>query len=309
VSSPELVLIGNLLVDDLVYDDGTTRMGQAGGALLHAAIAATAFGARVGCVSIVGADYPARALSELEARGVSLEGVARLQGPGVRVWLLYEAGARRMIPWLGRPTHADVSPLPESFPRAYDGAKGVHVAPMPWERQAAVAAAVGGGGRLVSLDPCEPLDDAGLDRVRAALAHVDVLFVSDDEVAFSEPSRALSSLAVGRTRFVVHRRGREGGVVYAADGTRMTWSAYPTTEVDPTGAGDVFAAAFMAAWVRGASLRDAVARGAAAASVAVEGVGASALLGAEEADLVRRAAGVVVSGPPASASEAARAAW
>lgn len=295
MSAPELVLVGNLLVDDLVYDDGTTRMGQPGGALLHAAIAATAFGAKVGCVSIVGSDYPAHALAALEARGVSLEGVSRLEGPGVRVWLLYEAGARRMIPWLGRPTHADVSPLPESFPRAYDGAKGVHVAPMPWARQAAFVAAVGRGGQQVSLDPCEPLDDAGLDRVRSALAHVDVLFVSDDEVAFVDPAGALPSLATGRTKCVLHRRGREGGVVYQSDGTRTTWSAFPTSEVDPTGAGDVFAAAFMAAWVGGASLRDAVARGAAAASVAVEGVGASALLGVGEGELVRRAAEVVVS--------------
>lgn len=295
MSAPELVLVGNLLVDDLVYDDGTTRMGQPGGALLHAAIAATAFGAKVGCVSIVGSDYPAAALAGLEARGVSLEGVSRLEGPGVRVWLLYEAGARRMIPWLGRPTHADVSPLPESFPKAYEGAKGVHVAPMPWARQAAFVAAVGLGGQQVSLDPCEPMGDAELDRVRAALAHVDVLFVSDDEVAFVDPAGALASLAAGRTRCVLHRRGREGGVVYQADGTRTTWSAFPTREVDPTGAGDVFAAAFMAAWVGGASLRDAVARGAAAASVAVEGVGAAALLGVGEGELVRRAAGVVVS--------------
>lgn len=295
MSAPELVLVGNLLVDDLVYDDGTTRMGQPGGALLHAAISATAFGAKVGCVSIVGSDYPARALSALQARGVSLEGVSRLDGPGVRVWLLYEAGARRMIPWLGRPTHADVSPLPESYPKAYEGAKGVHVAPMPWERQAAFVAAVGRGGQRVSLDPCEPLDDAGLDRVRSALAHVDVLFVSDDEVAFADPAGALASLAAGRTTCVLHRRGREGGVVYQADGSRTTWNAHPASEVDPTGAGDVFAAAFMAAWVGGASLRDAVARGAAAASVAVEGVGADALLGVGEGELVRRAAGVVVS--------------
>lgn len=295
MSAPELVLVGNLLVDDLVYDDGTTRMGQPGGALLHAAIAATAFGAKVGCVSIVGSDYPARALTALEARGVSLEGVSRREGPGVRVWLLYEAGARRMIPWLGRPTHADVSPLPESYPKAYEGAKGVHVAPMPWERQAAFVEAVGRGGQQVSLDPCEPLDDAGLDRVRSTLAHVDVLFVSDDEVGFGDPAGALASLAAGRTQCVLHRRGREGGIVYRPDGSRTTWRAYPASEVDPTGAGDVFAAAFMAAWVGGASLRDAVARGAAAASVAVEGVGSDALLDARESELVRRADHVVVT--------------
>ena len=39
---PSIVLLGNLLVDDLVFPDGTTRMGQAGGALLYDALGATA---------------------------------------------------------------------------------------------------------------------------------------------------------------------------------------------------------------------------------------------------------------------------
>jgi hypothetical protein len=31
---PSIVLLGNLLVDDVVLADGTTRIGQSGGALL-----------------------------------------------------------------------------------------------------------------------------------------------------------------------------------------------------------------------------------------------------------------------------------
>ena len=38
---PSIVLLGNLLVDDVVLADGTTRMGQAGGALLYGALGAT----------------------------------------------------------------------------------------------------------------------------------------------------------------------------------------------------------------------------------------------------------------------------
>ena len=53
--------------------------------------------------------------------------------------------------------------------------------------------------------------------------------------------------------------------------------AYPTREVDPTGAGDVFAAAMLLALSRGADPVDAARHGAAAASVVVEGVGGEAL--------------------------------
>ena len=34
--TPSLVLLGNLLVDDIVFPDGSTRMGQPGGAKLYA---------------------------------------------------------------------------------------------------------------------------------------------------------------------------------------------------------------------------------------------------------------------------------
>ena len=43
--APDLVMMGNLLVDDIVLQDGTTLMGEPGGAILHAALAAS-FGER-----------------------------------------------------------------------------------------------------------------------------------------------------------------------------------------------------------------------------------------------------------------------
>ena len=42
--TPSIVLLGNLLVDDVVLGDGTTRMGQPGGALLYGALGAALWG-------------------------------------------------------------------------------------------------------------------------------------------------------------------------------------------------------------------------------------------------------------------------
>ena len=107
---PALVLLGNLLVDDLVFPDGSTSMGQPGGAIMYGALAAALWGTRVGCVSLVGTDYPVAMLDALAERGVDLTGVHRLAGPGVRTWLLYEGHLRRLIHRLGCPTHEQVSP-------------------------------------------------------------------------------------------------------------------------------------------------------------------------------------------------------
>src|SRR5206468_580223 len=132
LTTPSIVLLGNLLVDDVVLPDGTTHMGQAGGALLYAAVAATLWDARPGLVSVVGDDYPADVLQALEQRGSDLSGVHPLGRPGVRTWLLYEGHVRRLIHRSGCPTHEEVSPQPTLIPSKWRGAPAFHLAPMPF---------------------------------------------------------------------------------------------------------------------------------------------------------------------------------
>ncbi|MEI6505880.1 MAG: hypothetical protein WCO90_08395 [Planctomycetota bacterium] len=71
-AAPDVVLLGNLLVDDIVLRDARTLMAEPGGAVLHAALAASLWGARVGICSITGTDYPAAALAALASRGIDL---------------------------------------------------------------------------------------------------------------------------------------------------------------------------------------------------------------------------------------------
>src|SRR4029079_2069189 len=81
---PALVVLGNLLVDDMVFPDGRTRMAEPGGATLYAALGASLWGLAAGVASVRGDDYPASALDALTARGVDLSGVRPLGGPGLR---------------------------------------------------------------------------------------------------------------------------------------------------------------------------------------------------------------------------------
>lgn len=285
-------MAGNLLVDDIVFDDGTTRLHQPGGALLHAALAAAAWGLRVGCVSVVGCDYPPEALGLLRARGISLDGVRTLATPGLRVWLLHEGGVRHMVGRLGGPTHDEVSPAPTEVPAHWRDAGVVHVAPMPFERQRAMVTAFGDGARFVSVDPHRAVDAGSLDAWRAVLASADALFASDDELHLAGSAReALRALAVGRMRYVVHKRGDRGGVLYdARDDALWTWSALDAPVLDVTGAGDAFAAGFVSALHEGRSVAQAIARAASSASVAIEGAGASAMASCTRETLDTRAA-------------------
>ncbi len=293
----DLLLAGNLLVDDVVFGDGTTRMAHAGGALLHAALAASACGLSVGCASVVGSDYPADALDLLRARGVSLDGVRALDRPGVRAWLLHEDGARRMVLREGRPSHAEVSPAPRDLPPAWRAAPFTHVAPMPFGAQRAFVEGMGEGGGFLSLDPLRPLADDTLDAWRGLAARCDAVLASDDEMRLAgDPRTRLAALAVGRLRFAVHKRGAAGGFLLdAQDGALWRWEALPVTARDVTGAGDAFAAGFVAGLHSALPVARAIALGAAAASVAVAQGSRAGLSTTDRASLDARAARVVVA--------------
>jgi len=101
--------------------------------------------------------------------------------------------------------------------------------------------------------------------VLPCLEHVDVLFVNEEEARLITGAKswraALKLLPAGH---VVMKRGDKGAVV---DGALVP--AYPVEAIDSTGAGDVFAGAFLAAWTRGYSLTESVDFANAAAAMSV----------------------------------------
>lgn len=282
--TPSLVLLGNLLVDDIVFPDGSTRMGQPGGAIMYGSLGAVLWGTHVGCVSLVGTDYPVTMLDALEKRRVDLTGVHRLAGPGVRTWLLYEGHVRRLIHRLGCPTHEQVSPGPEHIPRAWQSAPAFHLAPMPFSVQRRVLASLTiNANCFVSIDPHLPITAETLDDWRQALADADALFVSEEELRLDEPNvdpqHVLPRLATGRLRFIVFKQGARGGVLYDAREDRFhRWLGRATKVIDSTGAGDAFAAGFISAHLEGLPVGACLDRGVVSASFAVEALGAASLL-------------------------------
>ena len=299
--SPDLVLLGNLLVDDVVFADGRTRMGEPGGAMLYAALAASLWGVRAGCVSLLGDDYPGAALDALRDRDVALEGIHPLRRNGVRTWLLYEGPVRRVIHRLGCPTHEAVSPEPEHVPAAWRSARAFHLAPMPLETQAALVRAIRAWESPdhpahISLDPHLPVTPETLARYRPLLAEVDAFFPSDDELrlpdAVRDPAGTLASLGGGRLRFVAWKRGAAGGTLLDARTKRVhTWPARAGRAEDPTGAGDAFMAGFVSAQLERDDVERALQRGAVTASFAIESWGADGLLAATSEAARARLAG------------------
>jgi ribokinase len=292
--SVDLVCLGNLIVDDVVFSDGRTRRSEPGGALLYASLGARLWGASVSIVAPVGEDYPAATLRALADRGVDVSRLRPLGRPGLRAELIYEASGRRVLHRRGSPSHEDASPRLDDV--AGIEARWFHLAPVPLELQAQLVAALADREHAgISLDPHEPIDEPLATRWKELLAGVDLLLVSEEEVALTDPAAdaiaALRRLATGRLRGIALKRGARGGTYLdPSSGAVIEWPARFRAFVDPTGAGDAFAGGLLAGRLAGDSIERSIARGVVSASFALESWGAAGLLSASLEEAERRLA-------------------
>ena len=100
------------------------------------------------------------------------------------------------------------------------------------------------------------------------------MFVSVEDLG-DDAARVLPELRAV-VPIVVVTDGARGATIHTPRGAQHI-GVHPADEVDPTGAGDVFATAFLIALARGEDVEAAGAFGAAAASIVVEAVGPAAL--------------------------------
>lgn len=286
-----------IIVDDIVFPDGTTRMGVLGGGGPQTAwgmAAALGSGDTVGLVAGIGADLDEAVLAPIRAAGINLDGLRTTDLPTPRAWQVLEYGGRRTQVWRV-PAHTLGAQLArgwEVLPPSYRGARMFHWGIHPGEGGALdFARELRGQGHRVSLEPFKPPDrPLSDDELRTLLESCDVfspnwpeatrLVGSDDYPTVIERFRALGC------RILALRRGAEGADVWdLAEGRGVHVSAVQTTVVDVVGAGNAFCGALVARLDDG--LAEAACHASAAASYLVEQVGLPASL-PDPAEYARR---------------------
>ena len=95
-------------------------------------------------------------------------------------------------------------------------------------------------------------------------------FLSDEDAADPE---ALCEYIADHGAVAVLTRGHNGATLFDSDGTTQHWDALPARPVDPTGAGDCFASAFLFRLSETEELNSAMEFALAAGALAVEGSG------------------------------------
>jgi len=285
----DVIVVGNLTIDDVVHPNGETTMASPGGNTIYAATGALIWGLSVGVVARVGTDFPVAALDRLRGAGLDTGGLRSIDGPTVRNWVIYEHDGHRSWVYRTPPERSlEVAPGPEDIPAGWtnqkqDRAPVVHVAAMPLGAAAGIVGHLRAEGRraIVTLDTHEAWP-AGRDDVLALARRVDVFVPSHGELAamlgYDDPERACRELQAEGVPAVVVKCGEKGAVVSTPGGPPVRIAPPDVAVLDATGAGDTFCGGLAAGLAAGESLVVAAQRGAATAGAALGASGSLRLL-------------------------------
>jgi len=235
---PEFLVVGHV-VQDLLSDEGTWRLG---GAASYASALARNLGLRTAVLTAASADMPLTTLLPgIECSVVPSDATTQIRN-------IYSPGNKRQqfVPQRAARLSA------EHLPAAWRDSRIVLLGPVAGEIDDALASSfprslVGAGAqgwlREIGPDshvrPVHPADWQAGPILHAARA----LFLSDEDVPPEDAPAALAEWS-GMIDIVAFTRGYDGAdVCYRGEWRRI--AAFPATPTDLTGAGDIFATAFL----------------------------------------------------------------
>jgi len=273
--APEFIAIGHVTLDR--FGDEV----RPGGSALYAAITADRLGLRAGILTSHADDFP------LDLVPPRIE-VVSVPAPATTVFEHERVGddrAQRVTSVAGALSEADV-------PDDWRDADLVLLAPVVNEvdpRLAGVfgdaAVAAGAQGWLRGVGSDGGVGSVRWDAAKQTLRTLQALFLSTADVLGQESAM---TEWVQRVPIAVVTAGRRGALLYV-NGDRYDVRPRRAIEADPTGAGDVFAATFLARYRRNADPWEAAEAATCAASLSVQGLGWSAIPDAAELEAALRA--------------------
>lgn len=264
---------------------------QVGGDAANEALALARLGHAPALISVLGRDAAGDfVLSELSAAGVDVSAVARRDGldTSVNVVLVREGGERSFITGrtgsLRRLALSDILPALDS--PALDGAgvaclASLFVSPLlTLPDTARLFDALKARGLVLCADTTRRKNGETLREAGDALSRLDYFFPNLAEASLltgkADPDAVADALLGCGVKHVALKLGADGCLLASRE-ERHRVPARPGTKcVDTTGAGDTFAAGFIAALLEGRSFRDCGRFANAAASLCVEHLGANA---------------------------------
>jgi sugar/nucleoside kinase (ribokinase family) len=261
-----LVVFGDVIDDIVVVPSGPIRQDtdtpsairhRAGGSAANTAAWLGEQGASVDFVGRVGADDVAKHAALLEHFGVTAHLAPDAEHPTGAIVVLVDGGNRSMLTQRGANDWLTADAVTNDLLDAasvvhFSGYSIYHSADLAPLRSLFERAAV--RGVTVSVDPASAgsLQDFGVTEFLEVIAGAGLLFPNLDEgralTGLEDPRQVAEALGE-RFPVVALTLGGDGVLVAERGHELVAVPAQSCTVVDPTGAGDAFAAGFLASWV------------------------------------------------------------
>lgn len=289
-----------LTVGSVAFDAIETPFGKTdkiiGGAGTYIALASSFYNNKQFIVSVVGEDFPAEMLSELEKRNVDIQGLQIKKGEKTFFW-----SGRYHNDMNSRDTLVTELNVLEHFdpiiPDAYQGVDYLMLGNLSPQVQRSVIERLETRPKLIAMDTMNFWMDIAMEELEKTMKLVDVLIINDEEARqLSKEYSLVKASKVIRDmgpKYLIIKKGEHGALLFHED--KMFFApALPLEEVfDPTGAGDTFAGGFMGFIastddISFENMKRAIINGSALASFCVEEFGTNRLMNITYKDLEER---------------------
>ena len=239
-----LVVVGSIAFDAVKTPFGE-RERMLGGSAVHFSLAASFF-TDVRVVGPVGDDFGEGEYEVLRGRGVNTDDIEHVEGGKTFFW----AGEYEWNVNIRHTLDTQLNVFGEFQPKLSEGAKQADVlflANIQPDLQREVRLQC--NAKLAGLDSMNYWIESTRDSLLKTIGTVDLILMNDDEVRMltGEPTllRAARKIMELGPRVVVVKQGEYGASLFTEEGF-FSLPAYPLESViDPTGAGDSFAGAFL----------------------------------------------------------------
>ncbi len=231
-----------LVIGNVTHDIHPGKPDTIGGTATYAAITAHKLGRRVGMITRAGADFPW--IGWLES---NVDHVHVLPSDVTTTYVLEytDEGRILILRSLASPIEPDDIPIP------WQDSPLVHLGPVAQEIHPDLPAILDGAKKLVTPQGWMRCWDEGgyvapypFAVAGMVLPHTHVMVLSEEDINYD---RSVLLPWIGKVPVLILTKGRDGCTVFA-EGEQRDVPPRPAEEVDPTGAGDIFAAAFLIKW-------------------------------------------------------------
>jgi sugar/nucleoside kinase (ribokinase family) len=289
-----LIVVGTMAFDAIETPFGKTDK-IIGGSAVYAAYAACNFIKPINQVSIIGYDFPNEEIADLEARGVSMDGVEVIKDKKSFFWSgrYHEDMNSRDTLVTDLNVLADFDP---KLPESYVDSEFTMLGNLQPTVQMNVIKQLK-RPKLIVMDTMNFWMESAMPELEKVLKKIDVLLINDAEARqlsgqYSLVKASKTILGMG-PKFLIVKKGEHGALLFHGDKVFFA-PALPLEEVfDPTGAGDTFAGGFIGHLAKTKdisfeNMKTAIIVGSAMASFCVEKFGPTRLKEISKEDIDKR---------------------